>query len=213
MRISIAIMAHPKRGRQAGILYNKLKSMPFTQTTLVMDTTNTEWLTGKAALQAHRKPSDWHVVIQDDALLTPNFYENIVGLVESLDVKTIVSLYTGTARPLKDRVIDAVTKAADGDLLQSHQLYWGVGFIIPTDHIEPMLEFVENIELQYDNKVGEFYCQNQLPVYYSMPSLIDHDDDLGTLIAGHGKDIDDERRVAHKLATGPVRWTGKTHYI
>lgn len=206
-------MAHPRRGRQAGILYNRIKAMPFTQATLVMDTTNTEWNTGKSALQAYRQPSDWHVVIQDDAILTPNFYENIVSAIEHLPNKTLFSLYTGTARPLKDRVSLAVANAKDGEWLQSHQLYWGVGIAIPTDHIEKMLEFVEDIELQYDNKIGEFYCQNSMPVYYCIPSLVDHDDELNSLIAGHGKDVDNEPRVAHRLADGPITWTNKAHYI
>lgn len=213
MRISAAIMAHPKRGKQAGILYKKLKAMPFNQVTLVMDTKNDEWSTGKVALQAYHPGSDWHVVIQDDALLTPNFYENLEGAIKALPMKTLFSLYTGTARPLARRVSEAVAKAKDGDWLQSHQLYWGVGIVIPADHIAPMLEFVEPIELQYDNKVGEFYCQNGLPVYYCIPSLVNHDDELGTLIAGHGTDVSPEPRVAHRLATGPVTWTGKSHYI
>lgn len=213
MRISIAIMAHPSRGLQAGILYKRVKAMPFTQATLVMDTTNTEWNTGKAALQAYRKPSDWHVVIQDDAILTPDFYENIVSMITTLGKKTLISLYTGTARPLPNRVTAAVNKVEESGFLRSFQLLWGVGIVIPTDHIEPMLEFVEDIDLQYDNKIGEFYCRNGLPVYYCIPSLVDHDDDLETLIDGHGRHISPEPRVAHRLATGPVNWQKKEHFI
>jgi len=127
-----------------------------------------------------------------------------------LDQKTIISLYTGTSRPLGKRVQAAVDKAADGDMLRFHQLLWGVGIVIPTSHIQPMIEFVEDIELQYDNKIGEFYCNNGLPIYYTIPSLVDHDDDLGSLL-GHGQSP--EPRVAHRPATGPITWTKKRHYI
>ena len=214
MLISVSIMAHPKRKAAAQALYTDLQQYPFSDVFIIYDEINSEWQTGRRALHGGEVlGSDWHMVLQDDALLTPNFYDNVVGLLHSLDQKTLVSLYTGTARPLKDRVAAAVAIAGDGDLLQSHQLYWGVGILIPSDQVAPMLEFVEDIDLPYDNRVGEFYCRNDLPVYYSMPSLVNHDDDLGTLLKGHGKDVDNEPRVAHRLAAGPVTWTGKKHYI
>ena len=213
MNISITVMADSRRRVQAEALNDRLVQYPFVSNTITWDEVNSEWHTGKRALQDGIGKGDWHVVIQDDALLTPDFYNNIEGAIKALPVKTLFSLYTGTARPLKRRVSDAVAKAKDGDWLQSHQLYWGVGIVIPSDHIAPMLEFVEPIDLQYDNKIGEFYCQNELPVYYCIPSLVNHDDDLGTLIAGHGTDVSPEPRVAHRLAAGSIRWTGKSHYI
>lgn len=212
MKISVSIMAHPKRKAAAQALYDQLQQYLFSDVYIIWDELNSEWHTGKRALKGGIVlGSDWHVVIQDDALLTPNFYENIRTAIEALPVKTIFSLYTGTSRPFKRRVSDAVAKAGDGDWLQANQLFWGVGIVLPSDQIAPMLEFVENIDLQYDNKVGEFYCQNGLPVYYCIPSLVNHDDEAGSLL-GHGVD-NPEPRVAHKLATGPVTWTGKSHYI
>lgn len=212
MKISVSIMAHPKRKLAAKALYEQLQKYPFSDVYIIWDELNSEWHTGKRALTGGIVlGSDWHVVIQDDALLTPNFYENIEGAINALPAKTLFSLYTGTSRPFKRRVGDAVAKARDGDWLQATQLFWGVGIVLPSDQIAPMLEFVEDIELNYDNKVGEFYCQNGLPVYYCIPSLVNHDDDKGSLL-GHGVD-NPEPRVAHKLATGRVEWTGKSHYI
>jgi hypothetical protein len=210
MNITIAIMAHPKRTEQVEALFKQLRQYPFAAWSIVYDTDNVEWHTGRNALEAGIGRGDWHVVIQDDAILTPNFYENIENAIKALDQKTIISLYTGTSRPLGKRVQAAVDKAADGDMLRFHQLLWGVGIVIPTSHIQPMIEFVEDIELQYDNKIGEFYCNNGLPIYYTIPSLVDHDDDLGSLL-GHGQSP--EPRVAHRPATGPITWTKKRHYI
>lgn len=212
MNISITIMGHPKRDANIQALLIQLINMQrFCDVSVTLDSENSEWHTGKRALQAGiGKKSDWHVVIQDDVILTPDFYTNLVGCLNSLPTKTLLSLYTGTARPLAERVAAAVAKTPDGGLLRFHQLLWGVGIAIPTDHIEPMLDFVENIALQYDNRVGEFYCQNNLPVYYCIPSLVDHDDDTDTLLAGHGRHISPERRVAHRLATGPIEWHKKS---
>lgn len=213
MNISVAIMGHPKRINQVNELEAQLVFMPFVSVDVVLDEINEEWHTGKQALECGIGLSDWHVVIQDDAILTPDFYTNLVNAIETLDQKTLISLYTGTARPLAGRVTGAVNKAPEGSFLQLHQLLWGVGIAIPTDHIKPMLDFVEDVQLEYDNKIGEFYCRQGIPVYYTVPSLVDHNDELGTLIDGHGKHVNDEPRVAHRLATGVVAWTNKKTLI
>ncbi len=210
MRITATVMAHPKRQDRARELHIELMQYPFADTSITFDEVNEEWHTGKRALLAGVGKGDFHVVIQDDAILTPDFYENIENAIKALDIKTIFSLYTGTSRPLGRRVKAAVDKSPDGSWLRHHQLFWGVGIVIPTDHILPMLEFVEDIQLQYDNKIGEFYCQNGLPVYYCIPSLVDHDDAAGSLL-GHGQSP--EPRVAHRLATGLVNWSNKKTYI
>lgn len=213
MKISATVMAHPKRRIQAEYLASILRYYPFVNVSVVYDEQSNEWHTGKRSLEAGIGKGDWHVVIQDDAILTPYFYENIEGAILALKEKSLISLYTGTARPLGGRVKQAVKNAPDGSWIVFRQLLWGVGIVLPSDHIEPLLEFVKGIELQYDNKIGEFYCRNGLSVYYCVPSLVDHDDSLDSLIAGHGRDINQDPRVAHKLATGRVEWTDKQSYI
>lgn len=213
MKISLAIMAHPSRWKQAHKLIIEVSQYPFAAPQIIYDEINEEWHTGKRALEYGIGKAEWHVVIQDDAILTPNFYENIEAAITALDQKTLISLYTGTARPIPGRVKAAVDAAPDGSFLRFQQLMWGVGIVLPTSHIQPMLEFVEDIELQYDNKIGEFYCRQGLPVYYTVPSLVDHDDDIDTLLPGHGRHINEEQRKAHRLAGGLIDWTDKSRFI
>ena len=71
-----------------------------------------------------------------------------------------------------------------------------------------MLDFIDDeryADTLYDTRIGIFYQRNRLPIYYSMPSLVDHNDDLGSLLE-HGDE--GQRRVAHRLATGAIAWTG-----
>lgn len=212
MNISIAIMGHPKRDEQIQQLLIAIVNMQqFCDVSVALDSENSEWATGKKALRSGK--GDWHVVIQDDAILTPYFYENIENAIKALNQKTLISLYTGTARPIPGRVKKAVDNMPDGSFLRFQQLMWGVGLVIPTSHIEPMLEFVENIDLQYDNKIGEFYCRQGLPVYYTVPSLVDHNDDLDSLLPGHGRAIDHEPRKAHRVADGLIEWTDNSRFI
>jgi hypothetical protein len=196
-------MAHHKRQAQAEALHKLLMQYPFSQISVTWDERNDEWDTGRRALQRGIGQGDWHVVIQDDAILTPNFYENIEGAISNVPTKTLISLYTGTARPFGKRVKLAVDKAYHATWLRYWLLLWGVGILLPSDHIEPLLDFVADREELYDTRVGIFYQRNRLPVYYTMPSLVDHNDEIGSLL-GHG--ATPEPRVAHKVAVGLVRW-------
>lgn len=201
--ISLAIMSHPDRAKSAEKLLREVSAMPFIQPEIIYDEIRDEWDTGSRSLRYGVGKADWHVVIQDDAILTPSFYDNVLGATQNVPTKSVISLYVGTARPFGDRVKQAVDKAYSATWLSHMLLLWGVGIVIPSDHIEPMLEFVADREEAYDIRIGIFYQRNMIPVYYTMPSLVDHDDDLGSLL-DHGNG--DQRRVAHRLATGPIRY-------
>lgn len=212
MTISAAIMAHPKRRKSAEALFEQLKAYPFVAVNIVYDTPDAasheqEWDNGTRSLMAGVGVADWHVVIQDDAILSLGFYDNLQGAIAHVPTKTLISLYTGTARPMGKRVKTAVDKVVDETWLSYWLLMWGVGILLPSDHIEPLLDFVSDRTEPYDTRIGIFYQRNRLPVYYTMPSLVDHDDELGTLLPGHG--TEPGARVAHRLATGPIQWTRK----
>lgn len=208
MMITAAVMAHPKRKAQAEALALQLKKYPFMDVSISYDTPDAgshqeEWDNGSRAMRAGVGRGDWHVVIQDDAILSPNFYENIVGAVNHVPTKSLISLYTGKPRPLGKRVQTAVNKVKDETWLSYWLLMWGVGLLIPSSHIEPMLDFVADRTEPYDTRIGIFYQRNMLPVYYTMPSLVDHNDNIDSLLE-HGKA--EGARVAHRLATGLIVW-------
>lgn len=210
MNISVSIMAHPKRKPAADALYSQLKQYPFSSVHIIWDELNNEWHTGERALRGGSVlGSDWHVVIQDDALLTPDFYANIEGAISNLPTKALISLYVGTVKPYGKRVELAVNKATRATWLRHYLLLWGVAIVIPSDHIDAMLDFVDDPQYKqtpYDTRIGMFYQRNMIPVYYTMPSLVDHDDDIGSLLPDHQTR---EPRVAHKLAIGPIIWNDK----
>jgi hypothetical protein len=164
-------MAHPKRKREAEALYKQLIQYPFSDVYIIWDELNNEWHTGERALKGGIVlGSDWHLVIQDDAVLTPHIYDNIEGLISALPVKSVVSLYTGKVRPLQDRVIPAVQKAPNGSFLSHYMMMWGVAILLPSDQIEAMLEFAADPMLRedkYDIRVGR-----QPPAYLLLNALI-----------------------------------------
>lgn len=205
MNITVSVMAHPKRRKQALALHKKLIQYPFSHVRIILDEKNEEWDTGYRSIASGAGKGDWHLVLQDDALLTPNFYENVEGAISAIPERVMFSLYVGTVKPMRDEITMAVSKAYFATWLKHYMLFWGVGVAIPTDQIEPLLEFVSDqqfAETLYDTRIGMFYQRNRLPVYYTMPSLVDHDDSAGSIIGTDAK----EPRVAHRLATGLVQW-------
>lgn len=201
-------MAHPARKLQAEYLRSILSLYPFSFVSVTYDQVangdhESEWNNGVESLKVGLGKGDWHCVIQDDAILTPFLYENIEGAINNAPSKSLISLYTGMPRPMGNRVKNAVDKVVDETWLEYWLLMWGVGILIPTNHIEPLIDFVSDRTEPYDTRIGIFYQRNRLPVYYTMPSLVDHDDDLDSLLE-HGKAKG--ARVAHRLATGLIRW-------
>lgn len=209
MNITVTVMAHPARKSQAESLALELKSYPFTDVTITWDELNSEWDTGRRAWSRGVGRGDWHLVVQDDAILTPLFYDNLVNAINTLPSdKTMISLYVGQAKPLGRRVKEAVAKAYYATWLRLNMLTWGVAVIMPSDHIEPMLEMVGEPrwdETPYDVRIGMFYQRNRIPIYYTMPSLVDHDEGLGSLLE-HDVPSDEPPRVAHRVAEGLVKW-------
>lgn len=212
MKISAAVMAHPKRRAAAEKLATQLRQYPFVSVNVIYDSEDAashehEWDNGTRCLMDGVGRADWHMVVQDDAILSPGLYDNLCGAIATVPQKSLISLYTGTSRPLGKRVKVAVDKVVDETWLQYWLLMWGVGILLPSTHIEPLIDFVADRTEPYDTRIGIFYQRNRLPVYYTMPSLVNHDDDMGTLLPGHG--TEPGARVAHRFATGPVRWNGQ----
>lgn len=213
MRISATVMAVSARKVQAEAIAKTLRSYPFSDVSITYDpvadgTHESEWNNGVAALRAGLGKGDYHVVIQDDAILTPNLYKNIEGAIANCPGgKALISLYTGRARPVPQRISEAVKKADRATWLRFYMLLWGVGLIFPTDHIEPLLDYVTEWDEPYDTRIGIFYQRNRLPVFYTHPSLVDHDDEIGTAIPGHG--TLPGARVAHRLAAGLIEWNDR----
>lgn len=176
-------MAHPKRRKQAEMLLVQLAGQGFLFCGITWDQKNDEWHTGKRAVLAGlQHNADYHVILQDDAILPPNFYKHCENALNAVPIRSLVSFYTGTGRPLPDRVTNAVKRAANSSWLVANTLYWGVGIAIPTAHITDMLETIADRTEVYDTRIGIAYQCQRLPVYYTNPSLVDHDDEMGSLL-------------------------------
>lgn len=207
-------MAHRQRQTSALALLDKVGRMPFIAPSIIWDRNNDEWDTGKRSLEwgvgrgmvdHSANIADWHIVLQDDAIISDNFYENVCNALEKVPTRSLVSLYTGTVRPFPSRIEDAVVRAQEDNAswLVGNSLYWGVGIAIPMQQIEAVLQFVQNKNLKYDERIGFYYKSRHLPVYYTNPSVVDHDYTLGSLI---GNDYEGEPRQARNYSPDVCEW-------
>lgn len=174
--IKVTIMAHEKRKAQALELEQKLKSQG-ADVDITWDEINRQWDTGKRALEKGIG-KDWLIILEDDAVIGDNFYQNALRAIESVPEQNMISFYTGTLKPFRRRVHAAVRRASidKASWLSFNTLNWGVGIAIRGHHIKPLLDRVKKSELPYDEKIGYYFKRSCRKVYYTYPSIISHRD-------------------------------------
>lgn len=208
-QVSIAIMTVPERRKQALRLSDQL-SKQGVEATIVTDTNRDEWTTGKCALLSYDDQTDYLIILQDDAIIADNFIKNALQAIADVPRRTLISFYVGTTRPYKISVLEAVEQAEtrQGSWLTFNTLLWGVGIAIPTEDI-PSIAYANSPIFAYDRRVGQYYKSIGRPVYYTYPSIVDHDDTIPTA-------LDHEtvgKRVAHKFSSKDETFNGGIHKI
>lgn len=197
--IEAIIMAHPKRKDNVNKLFLQLtKDFP---TKIIWDKKNNEWDTGKRCLEAATSACDWTLIIQDDAVLTPFFKENLekVGGI----VKNPTSLYLGKHNKTNGVIGKIVEDAKGYSFLALVECLHGVALLLPTKDCQEIAK--EENSLDYDKKIGNFYKKRKVPIYYTLPSLVDHND-CGSLIKH-----DCCQRVAFYTAKKIINFTDKVY--
>jgi hypothetical protein len=171
--ISVAIMAHRKRELWVPDLERQL---PGVQT--VWDVRSDRWDTGSRALMAHDKDAEWHMVVQDDALLPPDFFEGVKRMLKFVPAYHPVGLYYGSVRPREHETRSLIARAEqeNAPFIVHNGPWWGVGIILPTCQIRDVVKWgdEESRIPNYDRRIARYYAYHQIPCYYPQPSLIEH---------------------------------------
>ena len=193
MTLSIEVMAHRRRARAAEHLASTLNA------TIVWDELDDEWHTGARTIAAYDPAATHHIVLQDDALPVLDFRRHATAALEQ-HPDALVSFYLGTSRPpqWQPAVDDACMRAEDAGAawISAPVLLHGVAIAIPTVEIPALLAWCERPTVPYDERLGMYWRYVlERPVFYTWPSLVDHDD--GPTIARHR---DGERRDAPRRA-------------
>lgn len=195
MHIDVAVMAHSARADAARALAEQ------TGAHITWDDGHGEWDTGARAWDSIDRAADWGLVLQDDALPIPDMLDHLADALASA-VRTCTSLYVGTGRPAAHAVPNAIQKAGRtrAAWLEHRTLLWGVGVVLPTEDITPLLAWAARATYAYDQRIGAWYLGQQRPVRYTWPSLVDHAD--GPSLVDH--DRRPVARHAHRTGVAPT---------
>lgn len=178
--ISVAVMAH--RSREALVL-DLVQSID-ADVTVAWDQRNNEWDTGRRALCAYDRDAQWHVVLQDDAVVCRDLIAGLGHALERVPVNAAVGLYIGRERRENGRIarIAARADAEQCSWIHLPQLHWGVGLVVPVALIDDVVRTGDRTHVvEYDRRLSSVFRKMRMPVWYPWPSLVDHRDEPSLL--------------------------------
>ena len=169
-------MAHPSRQKYFNYLTEKLGDVPFA----IDYESKGEWENCKAAWRLHDPTAEWHVVIQDDAIICNDFYkraeEVIVKAKEILQADDYVcNFYYGKRMSALKEASDALKK---GYWINGYPK-WGVAICMQTKFIEEMIAMGDllghlGLGTKDDARIAKFIGSKKMMVYFPMPSIVNH---------------------------------------
>lgn len=177
----VVVMAHPKRAVYAeqlahdlgaGIVWDRGKGL--------WDTARRAWL---------EQDGEWHTVIQDDAIPSEGFRENLDRILEHCYPHP-VSWYFGTGKPPTSTPTRPLTEKAEQQgcsWIESGGPWWAVAVSVHSSLVEEMVAHCDTSRLRADDaRYTAHFRKLQISCLYSWPSLIDHNHRLPS-IAGPGQ--------------------------
>lgn len=166
--IGYSIMAHHDRARMALALAGRLGAP------VAWDEKGDRWDTGKRAWQL-AGDTQWHVVIQDDAVLPRGFEEGLEKALARVRPGSPLVLYAGATSKWY-RLFDTVPR--ETSYLVMRRIVWGVGIAMPTRVVPKVLAYGDrarrDVDGHYDLRLSLYFESKRIPVWYSWPSLVNH---------------------------------------
>lgn len=173
--IDVRIVAVPERLQRAEQLAHA------TGGSIILDTD------GIGAFRNHinalRSATASHVVVlEDDAILCPDFTEHVAGLVAERP-HHLIGLYVGRHRPPKVQQALAHLDLTVDQWLDSPdvvwKLHWAVGYVMPTADIPDVVRMAEadaetSISAHTDRRLGLYHAAEGR-LSYPIPSPLNHD--------------------------------------
>lgn len=133
------------------------------------------------ALALSEPACEWHMVVEDDAVLSSRFGELLPEALEQYP-DHIVSAYTGQLFP-RHRQDDFIRAASLGMDLVTDYVAHGVANAYPEDIIDSLIAWIDPTGIPVDEQISHFAHHHGIPVVYLMPSLVDHRDAKSVLPA------------------------------
>ncbi len=169
IKLSVTVMAHPKREEWAKELQSELNAH------IEWDNGVSVWETAKRAWLSYDPQATHHMVIQDDAIISQDLIKTLEKAIKERPNDIITPCTIAYKMTSRDRM--------EYERLYRHHQKWfvtqlnlsGVAIIIPTDIIEEMVEYCDTLPTPHDDKkILQFAKDKQMAIYNTVPSLVDH---------------------------------------
>lgn len=186
MKLSVSIMAHPSRAQYVEGLKNILGDVP-----VAVDTGDGIWRNRVAASQMYEPTAEYHLVLQDDAILCNDFMKKAVDVIDKRRGDAI-SFYFGKrgVRIVGDRE-EEIKK--NGGLVWNW-LGWGVAICLPVKIIPGLIRFCDAMTRYArhdDTRMSHYLRKISMNIFYPVPSLVDHRTDAKSIMenseGGHAR--------------------------
>lgn len=211
MKLSASVMAHPDRAPYVAELLAALgRPVPVHYDTEGPPSGNADrgWRTAHGAWVMHDPGADFHLLLQDDALVCPDLLAGLAGALEHVPPDVVVSPYLGKggATPHRWRRMAADADRAGASWVASSKLMWGVGIILPVARIAEMIALADRLTgITDDMRVAGWAEAVRTEVWYTWPSLVDHRP-VPSITKHHAKDRRAERH--HVGSALELDWRG-----
>jgi hypothetical protein len=153
--------------------------------------------------------ADWHLVLQDDAVVCPDMLDGFAKALEHVPATgAVASAYFSHIRPFPARTIGAVSDAetAGAAWIVSRFVWWGVAVAIPVREIPAMLVMGDKRHEAYDRRIGLHFRNERFRCWHPYPSLVDHRDEES--LVGHKTGRKAYRFLDHSALD--VAWSSPT---
>lgn len=211
MRLSASIMAHPARSGEVSELLASLdRPVPvfWDQEGPPSGNADRVWRTARGAWMLADPEADWHVLIQDDALVCRDFLAGLAKALDHVPPDCVVSAYLGSGRtvPVRWTNLARAAQAAQASWVRSQKLTWGVCIALPVRSIPEMIDRSDRrAGIPDDMRVAGWAERTGREVWYTWPSLVNHSS-VQSLTKHRAHD-----RVASKWHPGSamdISWSG-----
>jgi hypothetical protein len=180
VNVSAAIMAHPERTLQVIELRERLdRDVPVSWDMDGPASGNGDrvWRNARTAWQMHDRTADWHILIQDDALVCRDFLAGMERALQHVPQDAVVSAYLGQGQH-HSRRWGRMTEAADAagaSWIRADRVAWGVCLAVPVALIPEMVTYCDQKwGMPDDMRVSAWASRRKAEVWYPWPSLVDH---------------------------------------
>ncbi len=168
--VNYNIMAHESRKEFIPYLQDILGDAE-----VIWDKENNCLETRIRCLEHHIKSGkEYGITIQDDAILADNFKKKAEDFINSIGEEAVYNFYYKKGQP-EQPVTEAVRSGKN--YIKERRLWNEIGFAMPVKLMQEMIDYLTPILKRGSKKdwqIQYFLTKKKIPVYFSLPSLVDH---------------------------------------